>query len=169
MLCPNCSTDNIPGVDSCEECGTDLASLDVPGARPGFRGRLLTDAVGDLSLSKPVVVSTAETVRGAIEHMREAQAGCVLIEEGGELVGLFNERHLLTRVLRRNLDPATTSVSSVMSLWPLKLSPEDPPAFAIHWMVTSGYRHLPVVSGGQILGYISVRNILAYLQQDVIA
>ena len=169
MLCPSCDTDNIPGVDRCEECGTNLSSLDVPGARAGFRGRLLTDEVGNFRISEAVVVSITETVQGAIERMREAQSGCVLVEESEELVGLFNERHLLTRVLRRNLVPATTPISSVMSLWPLKLSPEDPPAFAIHCMVTYGYRHLPVVSGRKILGYISVHNILAYLQQDVIA
>ena len=169
MLCPNCATDNIAGVDVCEECGTDLAGLDLPEARAGFQGRLLTARLGDLPISEAVIVSTDETVRGAIERMREAQAGCVLVQEDGELVGLFNERHVLTRVLRKDLDPAATPISEVMSPKPLKLSPEDPPAFAIHCMVAYGFRHLPLVSGEEILGYISVRNILAFLYEDVIA
>ena len=100
--------------------------------------------------------------------MREAQAGCVLVQDDGKLVGLFNERHVLTRVLRKGLDPGATPVAEVMSRDPLELSPEDPPAFAIHCMVAYGFRHLPLVSGREILGYISVRNILAFLQQDVI-
>lgn len=169
MLCPNCATDNIPGVDVCEECGSDLAGLDLPEARGGFRGRLLTARLGDLPISEAVIVSADETVRASIERMREAQAGCVLVEEGGRLVGLFNERHVLTRVLRKDLDPATTPISEVMSADPLKLSPDDPPAFAIHCMVAHGFRHMPLVSRGEILGYISVRNILAFLHQDVIA
>lgn len=169
MLCPNCDADNIPGVDVCEECGTDLAGLDLPEAGAGLRGKLLTARIGDLPISKAVVVPIEENVQGAIERMREAQAGCVLIQEGEELVGLFNERHVLTRVLRKNLDPAATSISEVMSLQPLKLSPEDPPAFAIHCMVAYGFRHLPLVSAGEILGYVSVRNILAFLHQDVIS
>ena len=168
MLCPNCAADNIQGVDTCEECGTDLAGLDLPEARSGFRGRLLTARLGDLSISEAVIVSTGDTVRSAIEHMREAQAGCVLVQQNGELVGLFNERHVLTRVLRKDLDPATTPISEVMSTKPLALSPEDPPAFAIHCMVAHGFRHLPLVSDGEILGYIAVRNILAFLHEDVL-
>jgi CBS domain-containing protein len=169
VLCPNCAADNIPGVDTCEECGTDLAGLDLPEARAGFRGRLLTARLGDLPISEAVIVSPDDTVLSAIERMREAQAGCVLIQQGDELTGLFNERHVLTRVLRQELDPATTRISQVMSRKPLQLSPEDPPAFAIHCMVAYGFRHLPLVSGQEILGYISVRNILAFLHEDVIA
>ena len=168
MLCPNCATDNIQGVDTCEECGTDLAGLDLPEARSGFRGRLLTARIGDLSISEAVIVSSGNTVRSAIERMREAQAGCVLVQQNGELVGLFNERHVLTRVLRKDLDPTTTPISEVMSTKPLALSPEDPPAFAIHCMVAHGFRHLPLVSDGEILGYIAVRNILAFLHEDVL-
>ena len=169
MLCPNCAADNIPGVDACEECGTDLAGLDLPEARAGFRDRLLTARLGELPISEAVVVETAETVRGAIERMREAQAGCALVQEGAELVGLFNERHVLTRVLRKGLAATATPIGAVMSRDPLRLSPEDPPAYAIHCMVAYGFRHLPLVSNGKVLGYLSVRNILGYLHSDVLA
>jgi signal-transduction protein with cAMP-binding, CBS, and nucleotidyltransferase domain len=169
VLCPNCATDNIPGVDVCEDCGTDLAGLDLPEARSGFRGKLLNTRVGDLPVSPAVIVSTDDTVREAIERMRDAQAGCVMVQKDGKLVGLFNERHVLTRVLRKDLDAGATAISQVMSASPLQLSPEDPPAFAIHCMAAYGFRHLPLVSKGEVLGYISVRNILAFLHEDVIA
>lgn len=168
MLCPNCATDNIPGVDVCEECGTELAGMDLPEARSGFRGKLLAARVGDLPCSKVVVVSTDETVKGAIERMREAQVGCVLVRADDELVGLFNERHVLTRVLRKGLDPETTPITSVMSSRPLQLSPEDPPAFAVHCMVAYGFRHLPLVSNEGIQGVVSVRHVLAFLHEDVL-
>lgn len=169
MLCPNCDTDNIPGVDVCETCGTELAGMDLPEARSGFRGKLLTARMGDLPVSEPVLVSPDDTVREAIERMRDAQVGCVLVATDGKLVGLFNERHVLTRVLRKGIDVASTRVSEVMSPNPFELSPEDPPAFAIHSMVAYGFRHLPLVSQGKIVGYISVRNILAFLHDGVIA
>lgn len=169
MRCPNCAAENIEGVDLCEECGTDLAGLDLPEAQGGWSARLLTSRLGDYEVSEAVIVAPDETVRGAIERMREAQAGCVLVREEGALVGLFNERHVLTRVLRAGLDPGSTLVSQVMSPDPLCLSPEDPPAFAIHCMVARGFRHLPLVAGGEILGYISVRNVLALLRQRVLA
>ena len=170
MLCPYCETDNIPGVDVCESCGSDLAGIDLPEAGRGLRGRLMTDAISDLEISETVSVLEDATVADAVEAMRDAQRGCVLVmSEAGELVGLFNERHLLTRVVRKSLDAAATRVSAVMSPDPLRLAPEDPPAFAIHCMVDYGFRHLPVVSGTDVHGFISVRNVLAYLNSQVLA
>jgi len=169
MLCPNCGTDNIPGVDICESCGSDLAGLDLPGTGTGVRGRLMNDRIEDLKISPAVTVAPDATVAEAISNMRQAGSGCVLIVEDGELTGIFNERHVLTRVLRPGLDPSATPVSEVMSSKPLRLSAEDPPAYAVHCMVSHGFRHLPVVSEREILGYVSVKNILAYLHDDVIA
>lgn len=169
MICPNCAADNIEGVDICAECGTDLAGLDLPEAASGFAGRLLSAKLVDLSLTEAVVLAPGDTVRAAIEQMREAATGCVLVQENGRLVGLFNERHLLSRVLRKGLDPAKTLLGEVMLRDPIKLAPDDPPAYAIHCMVSRKVRHLPVVSGETILGFISVRNILAFLHEDVLA
>ncbi len=163
MRCPHCATRNIPGVDICENCGGDLAGLDLPEAGSGFRGRLLTDHVGDLEITPPVEVAPLDSVAEVITTMRQANQGCALVVEDGRLAGLFNERHVLTRVLRPGRDPAATPIHEVMSTEPLQLSPEDPPAFAVHCLVAYGFRHLPVVDGEQLLGVISVRNILKYI------
>jgi CBS domain-containing protein len=168
VLCPSCDFDNIPGVDSCESCGSNLAGLDLPAAHGGFRGKLLTDRIADMGFSEPVTVEPSTTVKEAILAMRRSRSGCILVEESGKLKGLFNERHVLTRVLRKDRDPETTRVSEVMSPNPLQLSPNDPPAFAVHCMVAYGFRHLPVVSGGELLGVVSVRNILRFLDSDVL-
>jgi CBS domain-containing protein len=169
MRCPYCGEDNIPGVDICESCGSDLAGLDLPEARGGFRGKLLNDRIGDLEISPALTVPPDASVAEAIAKMREARHGCVLVvDSSGKLAGLFNERHVLTRVAREELDASVTPVSEVMSPDPLRLSPEDPPAFAVHCMVAYGFRHLPVEDGDDLLGFISVRNILSYLHRDVI-
>jgi CBS domain-containing protein len=163
VRCPDCGTDNIPGVDACENCGVDLAGLDLPEARGGFGGRLLTDRLSDLELSQPVLSQPDAPVGEAIAKMRERRCGCTLVVDDGELVGIFGERHVLTRVVRRDLDPDTTPISSVMSPNPLRLSVDDPPAFAVHCMVAYKFRHLPVLDGDELKGYVSVRNILEYI------
>ncbi len=168
MLCPSCATDNIPGVDACSNCGSDLAGLDQLEAQRGFSGRLLGDRIGDLKLSEPIALAPESTVREAVERMRKEHRGCVFVEQRGELVGAFNERHLLTRVLRANRDPETTTLSEVMGPVQVQLHPEDPPAFAVHCMVSRRLRHLPVVSEGALVGFLSVRNILAYLNNELI-
>ena len=168
MRCPSCATDNIQGVDACSNCGSDLAGLDLPEARRGFSGRLLADSIEDLQLSDPITLAPENTVREAVESMRRERQGCVFVEQQGQLVGAFNERHLLTRVLRADRDPETTALSEVMSPVPVQLYPEDPPAFAVHCMVSRRLRYLPVVSEGALIGFLSVRNILAYLNDELI-
>ena len=163
MLCPDCSTDNIPGADECENCGTGLAGLDLPEADGGFGGRLLTDRLADLELSQPALLAPNATVHEAILGMRERRCGCTLIVDDDRLVGIFDERHVLTRVVRRDLDPAATPLSEVMRSNPLRLSVDDPPAYAVHCMVANNYRHLAVLDGDELKGYVSVRNILDYI------
>lgn len=168
MRCPFCDTESIQGADVCSNCGSDLAGLDLPETQRGFSGRLLGDRLGDLTLSEPIVLAPESTVREAVESMRRERRGCVFVEQQGRLVGAFNERQLLTRVLRGGRDPETTALSEVMSSVPVRLHPEDPPAFAVHCMVSRRLRHLPVVSEGALVGYLSVRNILAYLNDELL-
>jgi len=168
VRCPNCGFENISGVDLCEECGTDLAGLDLPEAEHGLSGRLLTDRVGDLPLAPPIVVSPETTVAEAVRKMREEKHGCVLVVEDSELVGIFTEKDLLSRILRKGADAEKVQVGKVMTTDPITLRPGDPPAFAIHNRVERDLRHLPVVEGGALLGFISVRHLLRYIHEDVI-
>ncbi len=168
MRCPNCGNENIPGSDLCEVCGSDLFGIDRVEAQAGFEGQLMSDHVSDLTMGPAIVVEGSATVREAVEKMRRFRHGCVLVQEGSRLVGIFTERDLLTRVLLRDRDPAEVALADVMTPDPWTLSPTDPPAFAIHRMVHQGLRHLPVIEDGELLGFVSVRNLLRYVHEDVI-
>lgn len=168
MLCPNCLHDNIPGVDQCESCGSDLAGHDLPEAGSGFRGKLLSSRIDQLELAPPVLVNADATVAEAIQAMRAARHGCALVQRGAELSGIFSERDVLVRVVRPGLDPDTTAVESVMTRNPITLPPTDPPAFAIHLMVNEEIRHLPIVADGELQGFISTRSVLRFISEDVI-
>jgi signal-transduction protein with cAMP-binding, CBS, and nucleotidyltransferase domain len=168
MRCPNCGLDNLPGNDLCEVCGTDLAGLDLLESRDDFKGQLLTDRIDALGMGPAICLPGEATVRDAVEILREARHGCVLIQDGGLLEGIFTERDLLTRVLGAGLDPAETALHDVMTPDPFVLGPADPPAFAIHRMVSQGLRHLPVLRGDDLVGFVSVRNVLKYIHEDVI-
>lgn len=168
MLCPFCNHDNIAGTDLCESCGADLAGLDLAESQQDFQGLLMTAHIGDLTMGPALVVGIDARVQEAVETMRRFRHGCVLVQEQDRLVGIFTERDLLTRVLRQGKDPAEVRLEEVMTRAPLTLSQHDPPAFAIHRMVEQGLRHLPVINGGSLQGFVSVRNILRYVHEDVI-
>lgn len=168
MRCPFCGHDNIQGIELCEHCGAELAGLDIPEAGDGLGGRLLTDRMVDLDLSPTLSLGPEATVAEALALMKEKRHGCVLVLDGGVLSGIFTERDVLSRVVLRGLDVNATPLSAVMTSAPVRLEAEDPPAFAIHSMVSRGLRHLPVLAGAELLGFVSVRNLLRYIRRDVI-
>jgi len=116
------------------------------------------------AMSRRHVVSLGPgaTVHEAACVMTQANCGSVLIIEGsGTLLGILTERDLMTRVLAKALDPATTLVSKVMTPHPHCVGPEIKVADAVLIMIERGFRHLPVVTdGNKILGVFTARNAL---------
>jgi CBS domain-containing protein len=102
------------------------------------------------------------TVHEAACVMTRANCGSVLIiDTHSTLLGILTERDLMTRVLAKALDPATTLVTKVMTPNPRCIPPEFKVADAVLIMIERGFRHLPVVAdGGRILGVFSARDAL---------
>ena len=101
------------------------------------------------------------TVHNAACVMTQAGCGSILIiDSGGSLLGILTERDLMTRVLAKALDPATTLVTQVMTPRPQCVGPEMKVCDAVLIMIERGFRHLPVVSGNKILGVFSARDAL---------
>jgi CBS domain-containing protein len=163
MRCPSCDTENIQGAALCEDCGLDLAGLDTPEAGAGFAGRLTSDEISELEIVSPLTIDADASVREAIELLRREHHGCVLIEDGGKLTGIFTERDVLTRVVKQGLDVDAVKIREVMTADPYTLESVDPPVFAIHKMVTEGFRHMAIMDGTKLRGFISVRNVLRYI------
>jgi CBS domain-containing protein len=168
VRCPYCGTNNIAGVELCDSCGSDLAGLDIPEARGGGVGRLMRDRIGDIELTPPITAATDDTVEAVVRRMREARHGSVEILDGEELIGIFSERDVMSRVVLAGLDPAATTVGEVMTPRPTTLSVDSPPAHAIYRMVSQGFRHLPITRDGKLAGSISVRNLLRYIDRDIL-
>jgi CBS domain-containing protein len=101
------------------------------------------------------------TVHNAACVMTQAGCGSILIiDSAGALLGILTERDLMTRVLAKALNPATTLVTQVMTPRPQCVGPEMKVADAVLIMIERGFRHLPVVSGNKILGVFSARDAL---------
>jgi CBS domain-containing protein len=103
------------------------------------------------------------TVTEAVQEMNRRGVGSVLIMVDDQLVGIFTERDVLTRVIAANRDPRTTQINRVMTNNPATIGPDDTieKVMALH----SGkhFRHMPVVENGRVIGMISVRDLFRYL------
>jgi CBS domain-containing protein len=98
------------------------------------------------------------SVRAACCLMAEHQCGSVLVAERDRLLGIFTEGDLIRRVLAPGLDPNLTLLIEVMTTDPDTIRPREPVAEAIRRMDEFGYRHLPVVEGGKVVGVVALRD-----------
>jgi CBS domain-containing protein len=98
------------------------------------------------------------SVRAACCRMAEHQCGSVLVTEQERLLGIFTEGDLIRRVLAPGLDPNLTLLIEVMTPEPDTIRPREPVDEAIRRMDEFGYRHLPVVEGGKVVGMVALRD-----------
>ena len=107
------------------------------------------------------------TVTEAVRLMRDRHIGAVLILEDQTLLGIFTERDVLTRVVAQERDPATTSLSEVMTANPDTVAPDDKAIDALDRMSTQGYRPLPVVAGERVVAILSIRDLYAAVRRSL--
>jgi CBS domain-containing protein len=117
-------------------------------------------------------VSSADSVDAAVRAMVGARVGAVAVVDGSDLVGIFTERDLMTKVVNAGGDASSTPVGDVMVRNPVVVKADTPRAEALEMMVSRHFRHLPVVGDdGELLGMLSIRDLLENqvdrLQRDV--
>lgn len=123
--------------------------------------------VGDIVKDRPVYfVLESDDVAQAARYMTEHDIGAVpVLDEGYEpgvfvdQVGIFSERDLMTRVIAEGLAPDATSVGEAMTEKVVVLDPESTCQEALAIMERLHIRHLPVLSGRQLLGTVSIRDL----------
>lgn len=127
------------------------------------RGAVLETEIGELMASDPLVVDADASVVAAVNAMNERKTGCVLVQKGGRLVGIFTERDVLRKVIFRDGNQ-TWKVDSVMTPNPETLPPTASVAYALNKMSVDGYRHIPIVDRiGRAIGVLSVKDIVHFV------
>lgn len=105
-----------------------------------------------------VTVGLGATVAEAAQLMSIRQVGSALVVEGEELRGIFTERDIV-RALAAEHDAASHAVTDWMTADPMSLSPDATATEALQQMLASGFRHLPVVQDGRLVGIVSIRDL----------
>jgi IMP dehydrogenase len=108
------------------------------------------------------IVSAEDSVFQAVTIMAQRRIGSVVVQKGPQVVGIFTERDVLNRVVAHQLDTQKTQVHEVMSAPVVICQPVTKVAECKSIMTEKKLRHLPVVDGGQLVGMISVGDILAH-------
>jgi len=108
----------------------------------------------------PISAEVHQTVLDVARMMVEHNIGAVPVLQAGQLAGIFSERDLMIRVVVGGKDPNRTPVSQVMTEDPLTVAPNDSLETCMTLMKRHSFRHLPVCSGRELKGVISLRDIL---------
>jgi CBS domain-containing protein len=109
---------------------------------------------------QPVTVARHTSVRKATRLMTQHETDVVLVVDGGELVGIFDARDVVRRVLAIGANADRATVAEVMTSDPVRLSSDAPLNHALHLMHEGGFQHVPIVDEGRVVGVISARDAL---------
>ena len=161
MICPACGFENLQGVDECQNCGFDLRTVDVPTPSTAFEAELVRVPLAAVRHHSPLTIAPDAPIREAIEQLRQAGAGCLVVEDSGGVRGILSERDLLMKLSPDNLDEA--HVVDLMTPDPVVLRPDDSIAVAIHKMAVGGFRHIPLVEDGHATGIVSARDVFRHI------
>ncbi len=105
-------------------------------------------------------VSDDFTAQQAGRYMLEKNVSAVPVMRGPELVGVLSERDFVRRILMHGRDWTALKVSDVMTPEPLTVKSTDDVQECMLLMKHHGFRHLPVVDDGKLMGFVSLRDLL---------
>ena len=117
------------------------------------------------------MVDVGDTVLYAVTVMARERVGATAVVDKtlkGDLQGIFTERDVMLRVVHKERNPRTTLIRDVMTTPVETASEKTTAAEALNLMLERHLRHLPILgSKGQLLGMLSIRNLLMNKVEDL--
>jgi CBS domain-containing protein len=120
--------------------------------------------IGGVMRTKLVTARPDESAADAIRRMLTSGIGSVIVIEDNAPVGMFTERDVL-RLAGEGTDFETIPVRRAMTGRPLTIAADDDILAASQMMAERKLRHLPVTEDGNLVGIVSMRDVLAYLAE----
>jgi CBS domain-containing protein len=120
-----------------------------------MRRKIVPEVVAEQTLANlPAQASVAD----AALMMADRGVSSVVVGQHSRLEGIFTVRDLARRVVAVGLDPKTTRLADVMTTNPETIAPDELPIRALRRMQDGGFRHLPIVDSGKVVGVVSRRD-----------
>lgn len=106
-----------------------------------------------------------ESVREAAKRMRDERIGSLMVEKGGQLVGIVTETDMVRRAVAGDRDLGKVTVESIMTSPIATIESMRTVQDAHDMMGDLGVRHLGVTEQGKLVGLVSVRDLLVYFKR----
>ena len=112
-------------------------------------------------------VRSDDMIVEALRQMSDNQVRAVLVINDDVLVGIVTQGDCAIKVLLPGLDAKQTPVSQVMTGNPVTVRPDDPLDGCMAMMAERGFRHLPVLNAGKVVGVISIGDVVKNIIRDL--
>jgi CBS domain-containing protein len=112
--------------------------------------------------SEVLKVDADASVFEAVKAMVDANVGSLLVTEGGEIAGIVTERDYLRRVTLEGRTDREIAVREIMSSPLVVARPETTIDECMAMMTDRRIRHVPVVEGGEVVGVVSIGDLVKF-------
>jgi CBS domain-containing protein len=116
--------------------------------------------LSDIMTGKVFTTTATSTITEVAQAMVKGRFGSAVVMDSGWLAGIFTERDVL-RAAASGADVNSSTVSEWMTKDPVTATADMDSEDAAEIMAKNGFRHLPVVDGNNVLGIVSLRDVLS--------
>lgn len=114
-----------------------------------------------------ISVSSSDTVKQALELMKQHRVRAILVIDGDRLMGIVSQGDCAIRAFLPGRDAGTTQVTEVMTANPLTVKLGDPMDLCMGLMAARGIRHLPVVANDRVVGVVSIGDVVKQMMGEL--
>lgn len=113
-----------------------------------------------------ISISPDVNVIEALKLMAKENIGAVVVLQDDNLVGILSERDYARKVVLEGKTSSSTKVSEIMTTKVITVEESQKVDDCMNMMTENHIRHLPVISGGKVLGLISIGDVLKQVMQQ---
>ncbi|HET6464734.1 MAG TPA: CBS domain-containing protein [Nitrospiria bacterium] len=124
--------------------------------------------VKDMMAKSVFTITKKNKIKETADLMKKNGVGSLLVKEEDQIFGIITETDIVHKVVAQGLSPQITTVDAVMSFPLMSIEADAELEEAGRQMVENGIRHLAVTQNGQVVGMISMRDLLRpYFNREV--
>lgn len=122
--------------------------------------------ISDIFVHEVLTIDRKATVFECIKKMVERNVGAIVVIDGPSICGIFTERDYLRRIALEDRTSKTTRVEEVMTSHLVCADPSQSAEDCMTIMTQQRIRHLPVMKGQQLVGILSIGDLVKRLSSD---
>ena len=111
-------------------------------------------------------VNPGTSVYEALEELENNNMGSLVVVENGKLIGIFTERDYARKVILKGRSSKDTQVRDIMTERPIFVTPDATIEECMQLMSSKNFRHLPVLDNDQLVGVISISDLVKFIIRE---